>query len=176
MRLLGLSKMVSLVICFALILIFSATTSLAQEATNISGKISATYAQQEKIGIGDTEGHMVSLAKSEGTNENTGEHAFMEGARTVNISYGDLVKGNGSHRGYVIFANNSDTTIAKWEGMVTTTLAPDSTLATTFEGTISYISGTGQYEGISGTGTYKGSFTSTDAYVVEWQGEFYLKK
>jgi hypothetical protein len=176
MKLLGPSKAVPLVICFTLILVFGATTANAQEATNISGKISAAYTQQEEIAIGDTKGHMVNLAKSEGTNENTGEYAFMEGARIVNISYSDLIKGSGSHRGYIIFADGSDTTIGKWEGMVTTTLAPDSTPVITFEGIVSYVSGTGQYEGISGSGTYKGSFTSMDAYAVEWQSEFYLKK
>ena len=169
------SKTISLVICVALILVFSTASSQAQQATAISGKISAVYTLEEQIAIGDAEGHFVSLAKSEGTNTNTGKQDFMGGAKVFNTAFSDVIKGNGNHHGYVVFAKSSDTTIAKWQGMVTTTSISEDKSVTQMEGTFTYIYGTGKYKGISGSGTYKGSFTSKSEYSAEWKSEYILK-
>jgi hypothetical protein len=169
------SNIISLVICVTLILVFSTATSKAQETTAISGKISAVYTHEDPIGIGDAEDHIVSLTKSEGTNANTGKQDFMDGARVFNTAFSDVVKGNGNHQGYVVFAKSSDTTIAKWKGAITTTSVSEEKSVTQMEGTFTYIYGTGKYKGISGSGTYKGSFTSKSEYSAEWQGEYILK-
>jgi hypothetical protein len=169
------SKTISLVICVALILVFSTASSQAQEPTAISGKISAVYTHEDSIGIGDAAGHVVSLTKSEGTNANTGKQDFMDGAKVFNTSFSDVVKGNGNHQGYVVFAKGSDTTIAKWKGMITTTSAPEGKSVIQMEGTFTYIYGTGNYKGISGSGTYKGSFATKSEYSAEWKGEYILK-
>ncbi len=169
------SKTISLVVCAALILVFSTAASQAQQATAISGKISAVYTHEDPINIGDAEGHIVTLTKSEGTNANMGKQDFMDDAKVFNIAFSDVVKGNGNHQGYVVFAKSSDTTIAKWKGMITTTSAPEGKSVTQMEGTFTYIYGTGNYKDISGSGTYKGNFTSKTEYSVEWKGEYILK-
>lgn len=171
-----ISKVTFFVICFALILAFSAVTTRGQQSTNISGKISAVNIPAEPISIGDTEGHAVNLLKSEGTNKSTGEQAFMDGAHVFNISFSDVVKGSGRHLGYVIFANDSDTTIAKWEGEVNTISDTEGKSTTNVKGTFTYIYGAGKYKGISGSGTYVGHFTSKTEYAVEWQGSYTLDK
>lgn len=161
---------------FCLLMALGLEPSMAQEKVEIAGRIDATYTKQEPIEIGDTEGHMMVLATSEGTNTNTGEHEFMDGAQVVNMSFTDLVKGNGPHQGYITFVKDSDGTYAKWEGAVTTTMSPEGAPMISFEGTFSYTYGMGQYEHIHGSGTYKGHYTSETSYMVEWEAEYAIKE
>jgi hypothetical protein len=153
------------------------TASLnAQDATMISGKISATYTQQDSIVVGDEMGHLLTLTVSDGENVSTADNAFMDGAKIVNMGYSDLIKGNGTQQGYVKFAAGDDMAFAKWEGKVTT--VPDTAGApvTSFEGTFTYIKGAGKFESIKGSGTFKGGFTSKTEYFAEWQGKYLVKK
>ncbi len=166
----GLGLFISLALIFAL----SVTTSVAQQKTSIAGKITATYTKQETIDVGDIEGHIISLAKSEGTNVSTGEHVFIDSSQVVNISLGDLVKGNGTNQGYVKFITNGDTSFAKWQGKVTTILSTEGIPITTSEGTFSFIKGTGQFENIQGTGTFKVKFTAETTYISEWEGDYFI--
>jgi hypothetical protein len=100
----------------------------------------------------------------------------MDGAQVFNVSFADLVKGTGPHQGYIEFSQQNDKTYAKWEGKVTTTLSAGNTPIITFEGTFSWIKGTGRFENIQGNGTYSGQFTSKTTYSSEWTGEYTIKK
>ena len=166
----------ALFISLALLLAVAPTLSNAQEMTKVAGKINATYTHQDTIVVGDTDGHNLTSAISEGPNVSTAEDEFMDGARTVNHSFSDLVGGNGPHQGYVEFAKNGDTAFAKWQGTVTTTLSAENTPVTTFEGTTTWIRGTGKFKNIQGTGTYNGGFISKTEYEVEWAGEYTIKE
>ena len=127
---------------------------------------------EEPMEVGDTEEHAMVLGHSEGTNTSTGENVFMDGAQIVNLSFSDLVKGNGPHQGYVEFTKGEDAVFAKWQGTVTTMMSDEGTPMMSFEGTFTYIGGMGQYMGIKGSGTYKGYFTSETEYMTEWEGEY----
>jgi hypothetical protein len=153
-------------------LVLAAANLSAQQTTAISGKITAAYAHQDSIVVGDFPGHVMSLSTSEGTNANSGDNAFMDGAKVVNLSYADLMMGNGSHLGYILFAKNGDTAYSKWEGKITTVLSAKGLPETSFEGTFTYTKGTGTFEKITGNGTYKGTFTSMTEYTVDWQSEY----
>ena len=170
-------RRMALFMSLALILAFGMTTlSIAQQKTKIAGKLTMAYTEQDMIEVGDTEGHTLTLAQAEGVNGSVGEHKFMDGAQVVTISFGDLTKGNGPHQGYIKFVKGGDTTFAKWEGQVTTKLSSEGTPVAAFEGTFSYIKGTGSFENIQGDGTYKGRFISKTIYTVEWEGEYVTKK
>jgi len=177
MRFFRLTQTMVILIVFIMILVAAPAIVFAQEATNVSGKITATYTeQQEKIEIGDAEGHLMQLVKSEGTNVSTGEAAFMDGAKIVNISYSDVVQGNGSNQGYIIFKNGEDAMYGQWHGKITTTMTTEGTPLTSLVGEYTYINGGGIFEGIEGSGTFKGHFTSDTEYEVEWQGSYTLVK
>jgi len=173
-----LNSKLSMILIISLVLVFAfgVIPLKAQQKTSIAGKITATYTKQETIDVGDIEGHIISLAKSEGVNVSTGEHEFMDSSQVVNISFGDLVKGNGVNQGYVKFAKNGDTSFAKWQGKVTTTLSTEGTPITTLEGTFSFIKGTGQFENMQGTGTFNVKFITEKTYISEWEGEYFIKK
>ena len=163
-------------LCICLALVLSVSISNAQQATKVSGTISAAYIQQDTISVGDEPGHLLSLTASAGTNAGATEEAMMAGAEVLNMAHSDLVMGNGKQWGYVRFAQGADTTFASWQGSVTTKLAEDGTPTIGLEGTFTYTKGTGQFVGIKGGGTYKGQFTSEAGYTAEWQGEYTISE
>jgi hypothetical protein len=144
--------------------------------TKISGKMELHFIQKQTFDIGDVEGHIVSLRKAEGKNVNTGKADFMNGARMINVSFDDLVKGNGPHHGYSTLINNGNLVITKWDGEIITTLSVDGTPITSFSGRLWWIKATGIFENMHGEGTYQGWFTSETSFVVDWEGEYYLKE
>ena len=171
-----LRKSMAFLACIALLIALGVTSTSAQEATKVSGKITATYTDLDSVVVGDIIGHVLSLLTSEGKNVNTGEHAFMDGAQIVNMSYSDLIKGSGVHHGYVKFTKNGDAIYAKWEGKVTTVQTTEGAPATSFEGILAYTKGTGKFENIKGSGTYKGEFISKTEYSAEWQTDYSIEK
>ena len=169
-------KAVTIFICLVMALAFGTASLNAQDATMVSGKISATYTQQDSIVVGDDMGHLLTLSVSEGENVSTADNAFMDGAKAVNMAYSDLIKGNGIQQGYIKLAAEGGMTFAKWEGKVTTVLDTAGTPVSSFEGTFTYVKGTGQFENIKGGGTFKGGLTSMTEYAVEWQGKYLIEK
>ena len=176
MRELTSKRLMVLTISFALLFVFSVTTSLAQQKMKIAGKMTCANVNREAINIGDAEGHTMYLTEAEGINVSTGQQEFLDGAQVVSVSFSDLAKGNGPHQGYVKLAKKDDAAFRKYEGEVTTILSADGTPMITFKGTFSYIKGTGQLENIKGGGTYKGRYISKTIYTVEWEGEYSIKK
>jgi|SRR3972149_4365940 len=168
-------KRIMSMITLAVVVIFCTIPSIAQEKLEVAGKISATVTESYNFGVGDTEGHIFHISKSEGVNTSTGKNSMMEGAFVVNNNFSDLVKGIGSHHGYIIISNEGGSTVAKWEGKVTTSVSGDKPLIT-FEGTFTYISGTGKFDYIQGGGKYKGKYISPNTYLVDWDGVYSIKK
>jgi len=143
----------------------------ADHGSRIAGTISSQFSSMQTQEVGDVPGHTIALARSQGTNRNTGPTEFMDGADIVNIETNDLVQGNGTHQGYVTFSRDGQSTISSWSGKVTTVLGPDQRLATTIEGTWTTIGGTGRYAGAKGRGTYRGHMLSEKEVSVDWAGE-----
>jgi len=169
-------KTTTLFIGVVIVLVFCAVGLNAQQPTKISGKITLAVTHQDSIIVGDVTGHKITLIVTEGKNVNTGEREFMDGAQTVNMSYSDLVQGNGDNQGYIKLTKSGDTTFAKWKGKIKTTVMPEGNPVTSLEGTYIYIRGTGSFENIKGEGTYKGEFTSKTEYTVKWQGSYFIEK
>ncbi len=158
------------------IVVFVVMPATAEKKHQVSGKMTMTYTEQQKIEVGDTEGHALSFGTSEGNNMCTSEDTFVDGAQVVNMTFSDLVRGNGPHEGYAKFVLGEDAVFAKWEGMVTTTVREEEEPLMAFEGTYVYVKGTGQFENIQGKGTYKGQFTSKTDYTADWDGEYSIAK
>jgi len=171
-----LRKATTLFIGFVIVLVFCAVGLNAQQPTKVSGKITAAATHQDSIIVGDVTSHKISLMVSEGKNVNTGESEFMDGAQIVNMSYTDVIQGNGVNQGYVRFTKNGDTTFAEWQGKVETKVMPEGDPVTSMEGTYIYIRGTGSFGNIKGEGTFKGEFTSMTEYTAEWQGSYSIEK
>lgn len=142
-----------------------------ESKTKINGKHVYSFTDAKDFEVADTEGHVMSLRKAEGVNKSSGEGAFLNDAKMVNISFDDLVMGNGPHNGYTEMEKDGDKSVSKWQGKIETKMQ-DGKPVTTFEGTFSFISGNGTFEKVvGGGGTYKGYFTSETSYEVDWEGE-----
>ncbi len=166
------------VLFISLVLIFGLCVSslMAQQKFKIAGKTTAAYTVREVVEVSDTEGHSLYLLKTEGFNESTGEHKFMDGAETVWFGMADYIKGNGSHTVYTKMSLNDNVVYAKAEGKTTTILSPEGKPVTTFEGSLTFTKGTGKYKNIQGSCTYKGKLVSSVIIVNEWEGEYFIKQ
>lgn len=164
------------IFCLALIFVFCVMSSTAQQKIKVSGELTTAYTIRHEIKCDDIEGHSIIIMKSEGVNISTGEIKFMDGAEYAYEAFGDYVKGNGPHMTYSKMTLNGDTVFSKAEGKTKTTISPKGKPIITVEGNVTFTKGTGQYEGIQGSGTYKGKFISSNIMVVEWEGEYFIKK
>jgi hypothetical protein len=145
--------------------------SPARAPSKIGGTFALKYAEQHPLPVPDAAGHVLLVGRVEGSNRSTGPVAYMDQAQVTNLEFADLTQGNGPQQGYITMRSGADTVISRWSGKVTTTLSPDKTPLTRFEGTWTKVKGTGQYQGITGSGIYKGRFTSQTEYTVDWKGE-----
>jgi hypothetical protein len=175
MQKLRFKKLIGLFISLVLIFTLGVTTSIAQQKTKIAGKHTLAY-KQDTINVGDTEGHIIALSEFEGFNVSTGEEKFMDGAQDVAMGFSDLVMGNGTDQGYGNISLNGDVIFWKHQGNIATTISPEGKLVTTAEGSWTFTKGTGKYENIQASGTYKGKLMSRTIYIIEWEGEYFIKK
>lgn len=140
--------------------------------TKINGKQTYVFTDSKDFEVVDTSGHIVSLRRAEGLNKSSGDSAFLNDVKLVNLSFDDLVMGNGPHQGYVNMEKDGDHGVTKWQGEIVTKMMEGKPVPT-FKGTIKFIHGTGIFEKLVGAvGTSHGYFTSETSYAVEWEGEF----
>ncbi len=156
----------------AALLVLVASGVSPAEKHRVSGTMTSAVTRIEKINVADTEDHVIYLTQYEGVNLNSGEHVFLDNAKVINASFGDLVKGNGEHYGYITLMDKDGTLHGKWEGRITTIVSPEGDSVMTFEGTYEYTGGDGAYGNFTGSGTYTGKFISEIIYQVDWQGEY----
>ncbi len=176
MKILLSRRFMGLFISLALIFALCVTFSPAQQKIKVAGKLTCAITKLESINFDDTEDHTIALMKYEGINFSTGEHEFMNGGQTVGVTFGDLIKGTGPHQGYGKMSLNGDVVFWKYKGKTTTTLSPKGKPIATFEGTLTWNKGAGQYENIQGSATYKGKYLTEVIWVTKWEGEYFIKK
>jgi len=167
---------VALLIAIALLFTVGATSLMGQEMNKISGKMTLAAETQETVNIGDADGHTITFSVFEGTNFSIGVRKFMDGAHVVNVAFSDLVKYNGPHQTYTTISKKDDAVIAECQGKTMTKMSADGEPMVVFEGTFTYVGGKGLYKDIQGKGIYKGQYVSPKIYVVEWEGEYFVKK
>jgi hypothetical protein len=157
----------SLVILTALAAAGLVTTTAMAEKIKDEGSFDATYVKREALPVPDQEGHVLLQGEASGTSSNPG--GLIDGFATTAYEIADLRQGNGSQQGYVIFKEDADQQVVKFNGAVTTTMQ-DGQPKTTMKGKYVIVDGTGALAGIEGEGTYAGYFTAKDKYHVDWEG------
>jgi hypothetical protein len=165
----------AIILSGVLVLAVCTTSALAQQKIQVSGKMTMSVAKYDSVTVGDDGNHYFAIQRSVGTDASTGEHAFMDGAKVVNVSFSDIAQGGGPHHGYGMISHGEGTVTTRWKGHVTIAPGKDAPVIS-FEGMFTWMQGTGKFATISGTGTYKGHYTSPTTYEVEWTGEYSLGK
>jgi hypothetical protein len=163
-------KLMLLLISLSAIFVLGVTTSLAQQKTKIKGKRFGTFKSESSIKIDATKGHTIGSGMSKGVD-------IIQGSIFMSWSTSDLVKGNGTHQGYSkTIDKDGDITFGKFQGKISTTMSPKGRPIVTFEGTWSFIEGTGKWLNVQGNGTYKGKFIGPGIFTYDLEGEYFIKK
>jgi len=109
-----------------------------------------SYFKAEAAKVGDVPGHVIGVAEANGL---TFPEKDEPAAYSVQVMF-DYVNGSGPHWGYCMTTwEDGSTTVVKVEGTTTATQGGKISL---FEGTFTYVKGTGRYAGIKGGGSYTG--------------------
>jgi hypothetical protein len=172
MQLLKSKRLMLLLISLASIFALGVTTSIAQEKIKISGKRYGVFTKMEMMNVDDTEGHTLSLVESKGVDVVTGDWFVSK------MLADGVMGGTGTVRGYgKIIDKDGDVRFETVETKTTFILSPEGKpIGATMEGTFSFTKGTGKWENIHGGGTAKGKFIAPEIYMVDWEGEYFIKK
>jgi hypothetical protein len=141
-------------------------TAIAQEKMADS-RVQVTKA--EVVRVDDVEGHTIALFENKGYNLKTGSW-------TVNRGTNDLIKGNGTGRGYTTTTHpDGSVNYSSWEGKTTTTVIDGKSVSTS-SGTWQLLSGTGEWRNREANGTWKTKTVGDGVSFVEWEGEWRPKR
>lgn len=171
----SLKRLLVLTIAFVFLSGLGVTPSMAEEKVKTAGKMVLSKKGQESLRVDDAKEHHLFLFDYLGTNLSTGKNEFMDCAEAVNRYFADFTERNGPIQGYTKLSKKGDCVLVKWSGEMTAYSA-DATVVMNFVGSYSIVKGTGQYANIEGKGTFRGQMFSWIIQIVEWEGEYTIKK
>jgi hypothetical protein len=153
-----------------LLLLLAAPFVQAAERGKVTNRLVLYVTNTQMIPIGDVEGHIIFLYEAKGI-------AFWEPWGPVlnkESGIGDRTKGLGHHECYDIYTFPDGSTITtKFKGK-TTSAGSGKTGAGGGEGTWTFVSGTGKFQGIQGGGTSKFWHAGPGQAYADIEGEYTL--
>jgi hypothetical protein len=164
-----------LIVGLAMILWMEAGLAFAQEKLKWSIKETVAYVKREVVEVGDVKGHYAGMNQFEGSCI-VAAPRILDGAQVTGVSFFDAIQGNGSGHGYEKVVKGPNTCITKWGMKVRPSSLPDGSPVTKWEGTFTFIKGTGELEGIRGGGTFRGTFIAKNISVTEGEGEYWIER
>lgn len=138
-----------IILTLAVLSVFAVMSLAGAETIKEKARIVYHMTKVEVIPVGDVPGHITAVADARGL-------TFIENgevATFANKIMFDVTNGSGPHWAYSV-TTFPDGSTRVWKAQGTTTALPSE--ESTFEGTITFIKGTGRSEGIQGGGTYTG--------------------
>lgn len=130
-------------------IVVTAPSAWADKTVKVKGRVVYHIVKVDLMDVGDAPGHVLALAEQRGLlTTDTGE----VGTWSTKVVL-DLRNGTGTHQAYTVTMFEDKSTMIT-QGKGATTAHPDGSSA--FEGTFTYIGGTGRYAGIAGGGSYAG--------------------
>ena len=175
MRRLVIKSALAVFVILALFFALEAGLAFAQEKIRWSSKETVAYPKREVVEVGDVKGHYVGMNQFEGSYA-AATPKILDGAQVTGVSFFDAIQGNGSARGYERVVKGPNSCITKWEMEVRPSTLPDGSPTAKWEGTFTFIQGTGELEGIRGSGTFRGTYISKNLSVSEAEGEYWIEK
>jgi hypothetical protein len=150
------AAVVSVVIAFAIV---TASRADAEEKEQTSVKTNVVTAYKTTLQIG--EGHELTQAL-EISDIKFSDPDFGSAREWVYV-HTDSIGGTGKITAYFVdYFDDGSQTYGRGEGTVKTTASPDGSWQADWEGTYSYLGGTGRFKDMKGGGTFKGSASSTE--------------
>jgi hypothetical protein len=150
------AAVVSVVIAFAIV---TASRADAEEKEQTSVKTNVVTAYKTTLQIG--EGHELTQAL-EISDMKFSDPDFGSAREWVYV-HTDSIGGTGKITAYFVdYFDDGSQTYGRGEGTVKTTASPDGSWQADWEGTYSYLGGTGKFKDMKGDGTFKGCASSTE--------------
>ena len=137
----------------AVIILAAFTIAIQAGAETVKGRYVYHFFKVERIEVGDVPGHLIGVADGRGlVSSDTGEVA----TQLTKLLF-DYTNGSGPFQAYnLISYEDGSTKISKVQGRTTAQASGVST----FEGTYTFIKGTGRFEGIQGSASFSGKRTA----------------
>jgi hypothetical protein len=159
-------KIVIAVIVCVLIFSIGVTNSIAQEKKKVSDTTYWFATKTEVIKVNEAKGHIIQISESKGINVGRKELAICRNTY-------DLVKGNGTLRGYSTLMGLDGKVIRnlKQEGKVITLLSAEGKPIMTGEGTWVVVPDNTWVTSVKGSGTWKLKMVSDGIFIMDWEGE-----
>lgn len=158
---------VVLIVLSAILLGLTTAAVVAQEKLADS-RVQVTT-KVEVVRLDDVEGHTIAIFENKGYN-------LKYGSWTLNRGTNDVIKGNGTARGYTTtHYPDGAITYSSWEGK-STMIVVDGKPVSTSSGTWKLLSGTGIWKDREGGGTWKAKVVGEGVSFVEWEGEWRPKR
>ena len=153
---------------FAVVLIclLGVMNSIAEEKKKVSDTTYWFATKTEVIKVNEAKGHIIQISESKGINVGRKELAICRNTY-------DLVKGNGTLRGYSTLMGLDGKVIRnlKQEGKVITLLSAEGKPIMTGEGTWVVVPDNTWVTSVKGSGTWKLKMVSDGIFIMDWEGE-----
>ena len=153
---------------FAVVLIclLGVMNSIAEEKKKVSDTTYWFGTKTEVIKVNEAKGHIIQISESKGINVGRKELAICRNTY-------DLVKGNGTLRGYSTLMGLDGKVIRnlKQEGKVITLLSAEGKPIMTGEGTWVVVPDNTWVTSVKGSGTWKLKMVSDGIFIMDWEGE-----
>lgn len=148
----------------------------SQESVQIAGKMVLMRKEFKRFCVDKEAGHYLCLYRFDGNNKSTGQNSFMDNADSCNCIFADFIDRNGPVQGYGKLSNQGGSALLRWEGYMTTVKSPDGKPAHRLEGSFRLLKGTGKFANIEGLGTFQGKMSAWTVFIVEYEGEYSIRK
>jgi hypothetical protein len=179
------SSLIVLAAAFVSALMLLPREAAAQEKQKVKLDVSAAqtkYTYQHVLDVGDLPGHQVRMYEIQRTFKDTGP--VYRGVRAVEEQIrgqSDMTNGNGQSWGYTITVlENGDKIFSRYVGTIWTVEGEGGTKQTTYNGTGTYVGGTGAFKAIRGTNRSRSVIQLKDGQVQsnqqDGEGEYWFEK
>jgi hypothetical protein len=175
MRRLAMKSALAVSVIIVPFFVLEAGLALAQEKFRWSIKETVAYVKREGVEVGDAKGHYAGMNQFEGT-FTAATPTILEGAQVTGVSSFDAIQRNGSARGYEKIVKGPNSCITRYEMEIRPYTPPDGSPSARWEGTFTFIKGTGEIEGIQGGGTFRAAYFAKSLSATEGEGEYWIEK
>ena len=150
--------------------IIAPTVARGAEPILIAGQLTCKIVEEHKSKVESDPAHELILLKTSCDGHASGQSAKFDGGQQTMVEVDDLIKGNGTIRGYDLIRYKDGSTQADiyiGEQITTVTNGKQEWIAI---GTWEQTRGTGSLANAQFRGTWKAKSTSETEYVIDWEG------
>jgi len=169
-------RLLVLLSSLTILFVWSVPPAVCQESGQIAGKMVLMRKEHKRFCVDKAAGHYMCLYRFEGNNTSMGKNKFLDNASSCNCIFADFVERNGPIEGYGELRDKEGSVILRWNGYMITVQSPDGKPTHRVKGSFRILKGTGKFANIEGIGSFQGRMSAWIVFIVEWEGEYSIRK